>query len=200
MKSYFFLCLILLSPIITWGQKLQPGYYDGGLYLAVDSFNHRLTGYFDQSSGWDEELKCPKFSCIFFIEGIVKADTVRIATYYPDSRGEDLIYGTLKIIDEKSVSIQLDEDHGGCWNVQIFKTEPISFQLEQAANWNCIRYVTKPKAYFYAEKKKDKRRKTYIVQNDFICIDQLDNEWAHGYFYSDKTTEGWLRLSDLNTP
>lgn len=200
MKPTLTVILLLLLPFLSFGQRLQSGYYDGSLYLAADTLHHQLTGYFSQSSGWDESLKVPMFSCVFYLKGDLDKDSIALTTYYPDEEKSDLIKGWLVIKNDHALTIQLDEDHGGCGNVQNFKPEPIPFQLEQASNWTSIRYVQSPKAYFYAEKSNNKKRKAYVVQNDFICIERIDNEWAYGYFFGDKTTSGWLRLSDLNIP
>lgn len=200
MKHSLIGILMLLLSFFCFGQRAQSGYYDGGLYLAVDSLNQVLTGYFNQSSGWDESLKAPMFSCVFYLKGDLDKDSIALTTYYPNEEKRDLIKGWFVFKNDHALKIQLDEDHVGCGNVQNFKPEPIPFELEQASNWISIRYVQLPKAYFYAEKSINKKRKAYVIQNDFICIDRIKNEWAYGYFYGDKSTSGWLRLSDLNSP
>lgn len=199
MNRLFVWILLLLVPYVAKGQNLQSGYYDAGLSLAVDPLNHRITGYFSQSSGWDESLKTPKFSCIFYLKGVIDKDTIALTTYYPDEEKTDLIKGWLVLKTNHALTLQLEEDHGGCWNVQPFKSEPILFTLQESASWIEVKYVTSKKAYFYSRKDTNKKRKAFVVQNDFICVDRIEKEWAHGYFFGDKTTSGWLRLNDLNT-
>jgi len=191
------LTFILLSNI-SWGQKPVSGEYEFGLKLALDSSANKLTGYFENYTGWDEETNLPKFSCIFYFEGTIWDKKVKISTYDPTYKSGEIIEGTLEIIDNKTVNIKLTSEHGGCWNVQHFVEEPAKFELERPVPWIQIRYVKKNKSYFYSEKSINKKRKAYLVKNDFVCIDKLDGDWAYCTFYGTKATKGWIKITDLN--
>ena len=197
--SFTFLVAILIS-FVSSAQTLQSGAYEPGLYLAYDQQTQKLTGYFEDHTGWDEELKYPKFSCLFYIEGKLNSNNIQILTYYPDVEGNynDTIMGTFEIIDEKTIKIKLPMEHGGCWNVRHFADEPVQFNLSEKYNWSQIRYVTKEKTFFYQEKNEAKRQKAYLIKSDFVCVDKIDGEWAHCTFLGEHTTMGWIKNVDLN--
>ena len=197
--SFTFLVAILIS-FVSSAQTLQSGAYEPGLYLAYDQQTQKLTGYFEDHTGWDEELKYPKFSCLFYIEGKLNSNNIQILTYYPDveENYNDTIMGTFEIIDKKTIKIKLPMEHGGCWNVQHFAENPVQFNLYEKYNWSQIRYVTKEKTFFYQEKNEAKRQKAYLIKSDFVCVDKIDGEWAHCTFLGEHTTMGWIKNADLN--
>lgn len=123
--------LILLFANLLSGQKLISGEYDSGMRLSYDTSSNILTGYFESYTGLDEETQNPKFSCIFYIEGKVTGKKFSIKTYYPEDKKDDMISGTIEIIDNKTIKISLPEEHGGCWNVQHFADKPEEFGLEK---------------------------------------------------------------------
>ncbi len=196
-KLLIFIILILISKVF-FGQKLLSGEYDFGMKIAFDDTTNKLTGYFENYSGWDEQTNKPTFSCIFYIEGTVKDNIVKILTYYPEYKEDDSIGGTVEIINNKTIRIKLSEEHGGCWNVQNFAEESIEFELRNNLLWTQIRYVNVAKTYFYTEKSIDKKQKAYLIKNDFVCVEKLDRDWAYCIFYGKKQTKGWLKVSDLN--
>ncbi len=192
------LALLLLSGICFGQKKIAPGEYDSGLKLAYDNRTNKLTGYFENYTGWDEVTKAPRFSCIFYIEGIIEGNTVKIKSYYPGDKSGGTISGTLEVLDSKTVEIKLTEEHGGCWNVQHFAGEPARFGLEKGMAWVQIRFATADKAYFHAEKSVGKKQKSYLVKNDFVCIEKIQDGWAFCTYHGKKTTKGWIRTADLN--
>jgi len=198
MKNGLTTFTFLFLTIIAFGQTIQSGEYDSDLKLAYDSITKRLTGYFESYTGLDEKTGNPQFSCIFYMEGVIKGKQFKIDTFYPDNKSDDLIKGTIQIINNKSINIKLPEEHGGCWNVQHFADEPVNFALEKEKSWIQIRFVIKDKTYFYAEKSIDKKQKSYIVKNDFVCIDKIEDDWAYCTYYGKTITKGWVRTQDLN--
>src|SRR5262245_11277158 len=48
--------------------KIVSGKYEQ-LILGINKENQILTGYYEDFTGFDDELKVPKFSCIFYIYG-----------------------------------------------------------------------------------------------------------------------------------
>ncbi|MES2575346.1 MAG: hypothetical protein V4572_10415 [Bacteroidota bacterium] len=199
MKKILSIVIPLLLVNISFGQKIATGEYDSGLKLAYDNKTNKLTGYFESYSGWDERTKAPQFSCIFYIEGIIKNGKAKIKTYYPLDELDETIIGTIEIINNKTVKIKLPEDHGGCWNVQHFADyEPAQFDLEKNIPWIQIRYIVSKKAYFYSEKSTTKKQKAYLIRRDFICIEKIEGDWAYCVYHGNKTTKGWMKLADLN--
>jgi hypothetical protein len=180
----------------TYGQAIQAGYYEDGLYVALDSSTNQLTAYYENYTGWDETLKAPRFSCVFFIQGKINNAAIEISTYYPNE--QQLIKGQLEIIAPNKLSIKLQEEQGGCWNVEHFTVEPVKFQLNEAANWKEIKYVIKDKAYFYKSKSRVSKEKAYVVKNNFICIEKIEKPWVYGTYFGKKVKHAWLLLEDLN--
>ncbi len=198
MKNILLTLTFLLLTCICFGQNILAGEYDPGLKLAYDTVTNKLTGYFENYTGMDEETGNPKFSCIFYIEGAITGNRFTIDTYYPNEKSGDLIKGDIQIINNKTVSIKLPEDHGGCWNVQHFADKPVKFTLEKQNAWIQIRFVTTDKTYFYSGKSIDKKQKSYLVKNDFVCINKVEGEWAYCIYYGKTITKGWIRTADLN--
>ncbi len=197
-KLLIFIILILISRDF-WGQRLLSGEYDLGMKIAFDETTNKLTGYFENYTGWDEQTNLPMFSCIFYLEGIAKSDIVKISTYYPEYKEDDIIEGTVEIINNKTIRVKLSEEHGGCWNVQSFADESIEFELKNNISCIQIRYVNVVKTYFYSEKSIDKKQKAHLIKNDFVYVEKIDKDWAYCTFYGKKQTKGWLKVSDLNT-
>ena len=183
---------------ISLGQRIKSGEYRYGLKLAFNNQTKRLTGYFENYTGWDEEAKRPKFSCIFYIDGFATKSQFRVLTYYPEYRSDDNITGEMEIVNASTVRIKLPGEHGGCWNVEHFADEPVLFDLEKKAEWTSIRYVVKDKTYFYAEKSDNMKKKAFLVKNDFVCIKKVENDWAYCTFYGKQITTGWIKIDDLN--
>lgn len=130
-KVLFIFSLIFFILNNNSNAQIKSGIYDVGLTLAYDSSQHRITGCFENATGYDELTKSPRFTCIFYIEGNVKSNSVNIITYYPEDKISDTISGKLEIINDRSVSIKLREDHGGCWNVEQFSNDKVVFNLGQ---------------------------------------------------------------------
>ncbi len=182
---------------ISFSQTIQSGEYDSVLKLAYDSTTKKLTGYYENYSGLDEATGNPKFSCIFYIQGTITGSLFAVDTYYPNNTS-DLIKGNIQIFNNKTAGIKLHEEHGGCWNVQHFADEQVKFSLERQITWTQIRFITIDKTYFYADKSIDKKQKSYLIKNDFVCIDKIEDEWAHCTYYGKKITKGWIKTADLN--
>jgi hypothetical protein len=198
MKTILTNTIFLLFSFISFGKQLISGEYSFGLRFAYDEQSSMVTGYFENYTSWDEETESPRFSCIFYLEGVVEENKAKIISYYPGTIGGDTIKGTLKIINNKTISIQLSEEHGGCWNVQHFVDEPVKFQSEDSIPWFQIRFIDAPKAYFYSTKSTGNRQKAYVIKNDKVYVIKQDKNWALCVFYGKKTTKGWIKVSDLN--
>ena len=197
MRNLITTTTLLCLSIISFGQTIVSGEYDSGLKLAFDQKTNKLTGYFENYTGLDEETGNPKFSCIFCIQGTISGGQFTVDTYYPNDK-DDNIKGNIQIINDTTVTIKLPAEHGGCWNVQHFADEEVKFNIEKQNTWTQIRFVTTDKAYFYSDKSVDKKQKSYIVKNDFVCIDKIEGDWAYCAYYGKTTTKGWIKTSVLN--
>ncbi|HEX8530111.1 MAG TPA: hypothetical protein VF646_08805 [Cytophagales bacterium] len=191
------LLLLLLGTLAFDTPRIASGRYET-LHLAYNPATRKVTGYFEQSGGYDENTKAPMFSCAFYLEGEMQRHAVPIRTYYPAARPEDVINGTLRVINGSEVSVKLPQEHGGCWNVQHFADEPVPFGLTGKTDWLEIRYVTAAKAYFHADTLESTRRKAYVVAGNVVYLDRRQGGWAHGRYYGKAVTAGWLKLDQLN--
>lgn len=81
---------------------------------------------------------------------------------------------------------------------QPIANDPVSFALEKKQAWTQIRYVTAAKAYFYNDRSDTMRLRSYLLKDNFVCIDRIEQGWAWCTYFGKKTTKGWLKLSDLN--
>jgi hypothetical protein len=188
---------ILWIANISFGQTILSGEYNAGLKLAYDSITNKLTGYFENYTGYDEETRNPRFSCIFYIHGKITGSQFTVDTYFPNDTS-DIIKGNINIINSKTASIKLLEDHGGCWNVQHFADDHVKFDLEKQNAWYQIRYVTTNKTYFYSNNSLEKRKKYYLIKNDIVFIEKILNDWAYCSFNGKTIIKGWIRTADLN--
>ena len=198
MKKLVVTFLILLFANVSSGQKLISGDYGYGMKLSFDASSNILTGYFENYTGLDEQTQNPKFSCIFYIEGKVTGKKFSIKTYYPEDKKDDMISGTIEIIDNKTIKIKLPEEHGGCWNVQHFADNPEEFTLDKKTNWTQIRYIDKPRSFFYKDQSNTNQTKIYLVKGDVVCIEKIENGKAFCTYFGKKITKGWINISDLN--
>src|SRR5262249_43703361 len=149
--NYFQACHKVKRPLLTiltvlilgsaFGQRIISGDYDPALKLSYDSSTKKVTGYFEMYGGWDDQNKNPRFSCVFYIDGIMSGRKFNVNTYCPSDKLNDTIPGTMEIISKENVKIKLNEEQCGCWNVQHFADEPTPFTLKTKNNWVQIRYV-----------------------------------------------------------
>lgn len=171
----------------------------GMLRIAHDPATRAVTGYYYSLSGWDEELEAPRFSCIFAIHGILDGGQARIATAYPGD--SEVIGGTLVVTGEGALTITLDEEHGGCWNVEpgFPRSEGgVSFTLDTQHPWTALRVVEARRAHFHDDADVGTRRKAYCVKDDVLPVKSSKPGWVEGQFeYKDKVTEGWVEEGDL---
>ena len=199
MKKNTILFIFLLFSTVTFSQQIiKSGEYDNSLRMAYDSESKKITGYYENYTGWDEETKAPRFSCIFYIEGTFVNQKAIIKTYYPVDKNEDTIEGHIEIVNNETIYIVLPEEHGGCWNVQHFANKPDKFELVKQFNWIQIRYVDTNKSYFHKKKSDAKKQKPYVIKGDIVYVEKIEGDWALCSYFGKKTTKGWLKVADLN--
>lgn len=193
------LALILL---ICWnsmgGQTIQPGVYNCGLNLAYDKASGLVTGYYENHTGWDEKANAPRFTCSFYIQGNFDEQNSKITTYSPLYKSDDSIDGILSITANNTISLQLNDEHGGCWNVENFKPRPVSFTLATKSEWLQVRYIATDKSYFYNSPAESAKRKSYVVKGDIIYVEKIQGEWAYCTYFGSKPVTYWLKVPDLN--
>ena len=182
------------------GQNIRSGMYDYGLYLSYDSVSKKITGCYEDYSGWNEVVKAPQFSCVFYIEGNCIENSCQVSTYFPADFQDDRINGKIWLKDKDTIAMYLDGEHGGCGNSLTMTDAPQKFTLQRAMEWQQIRFVKSGKSYFYKDAFGSDRARAYLVKNDFLCIDKIAGNRAHGTYYGRVNTSGWIAIEDLNNP
>jgi len=180
-----------LTPLL-----LASGSYDPGtLNVAVDTDSHTVTGFYENHTGWDERLKASRFSCEFFLEGTWDGNSARIQSWYPSS--ENRIGGVLTVPMHGQLEVTLDDEHGGCANVEPrFDEGGVSFKLRTARLGRAIAVIASEKAFFHDRPAEDQRGSPYVTRGDAIYVLESEPGWVRGSF---RKTEGWLKASDLYT-
>jgi hypothetical protein len=173
------------------GIVLQPGSYDDGL-LSIAVNDGVVTGFYENYTGWDEKLQAPRFSCLFFFVGRIENSRVEIAT--SDTRG------TVELLGNNQVKISLEEEPGGCWNVEPrFDEEGVVFELTEREEWKFIRMVASERAYFHDHPDETGRGKSYIIEGDVLRVFEVEGDWVRGEYHgSQGITTGWIKESDLH--
>lgn len=187
------LCLITAFSIAA---PIVSGDYDGML-IGVDN-EGALTGYFESSTGNGQ------FSCIFFVNGKSGSSPItHVDSWFPtDLSPRDVIPGTIESLAEKgqgAIRVKLKEEHGGCWNVQHFASEPAVFGLTEKGSWQAIRVVSAKRAYFHDDSSGTRPRKAYVVQGNVLRVFESQSGWARVEYESPerKRTRGWVSERDL---
>jgi hypothetical protein len=170
---------------------LQPGSYDDGL-LSIAVNDDVVTGFYENYTGWDEKTQAPRFSCLFLFVGRIQNSGVEIVT--SDTKG------TIELLGNDKVKISLEEEPGGCWNVEPrFDEEGVVFELAEREEWKFIRMVASERAYFYNRPEETERGKSYIIEGDVLRVFEVEGDWVRGeYRGSQGITTGWIKESDLN--
>lgn len=198
-----FITTAILAFMILPRIQAQPvsGVYDEGLIIAYDNKTNKISGYYENHTGWDNHRSTSRFSCIFYLQGKSGADKfIKIKTWYPDNP-ESVIFGVLKISDEKNkLSIKLNKEHGGCWNVQHFTDSTVNFDLTDRKNWLEIRIIRAERSYFYRKPDIKTRSTAYVINGDVIKVIKNKPEWTYVEYQNyntGKITQGWIKTDSL---
>ena len=73
--------------------KGVSGYYSSTMLIGVDDNSGIVTGWYENYTGWDEQIQAPRFSCSFYLFGKLHGDRYHITTWYPGT--DDQIEGSL---------------------------------------------------------------------------------------------------------
>ena len=194
--------LLMLQTALLYAHPVS-GKYSNGLVLAYDEQHQRLTGYYESYTGWDESLKAPRFSCIFYIEATSDLSPPnKIRTWYPGDEDEGpVIEGELIWSDKPTAfSIKLFSEHGGCWNVQPFARENVSFELNEPTDWLSLEIIAVEKAYFHRRPSEKSKTKAYVIARDVIRVIERRPNWVYAEYWhskTEKTTRGWIKKDRL---
>ncbi len=150
-----------------------------------------VTGFYENYTGWDEQLQAPRFSCVFLFVGRMENAWVEIAT--SDTKG------TIELLGNDRVKIRLEEEPGGCWNVEPrFDEEGVLFELTKREEWKIIRMVASERAYFHDHPDESARGESYLIEGDVLKVSEVEGDWVKGaYSGSQGVTAGWIKESDL---
>lgn len=204
MRSRPFIALVfclLFSASIAAQSAIESGNY-GSLNIAVDG-KGVLTGHFREGTG-DDGKGNPRFVCSFFIRGQrVDEGRFEIKTWHPEFPDE-VIDGEVTASEtdgRKGLTMRLDGEHGGCWNVAPVLKEPegVEFDLIKALNSTSVRMVASPKAYFHASASTKAKQRAFVVKNDSVSVIAVKGDWAEVVFSGDagKETRGWMPISSF---
>ncbi|WP_343631300.1 hypothetical protein [Fluviicola sp.] len=175
--------------------RFVNGTYENGFHIAQVDKTH-IRGYFESYTGMDETTGQPLFSCVFMLEGTFDGgDKYTIKTYYPFDA--DTIRGKLMVADTNMIHIWLDEDPGGCWNVQSFASGWQTFMLDKKTPVINYSYIKSDKAYFHQSPDPKTVRKGYILKSQFVQVERIQNNFAYCRYEGEKVTKGWIKLGDL---
>jgi hypothetical protein len=190
--------LIWLMALAAWPCLAAPvasGDYDGFL-VGIDR-NGSLTGYFESSTGRGQ------FSCIFFVSGKVRGSAGRVDTWFPGDRDpRKVIHGVVERVTcdgKPAIRLKLEEEHGGCWNVQRFASDPSTFALTEQGSWESVRIIASKKAYFYDDPSSPKPRKAYVVIGNPLRVFETRDGWVRAEYVGpeNRRTRGWVSERDL---
>lgn len=176
----------------------QSGQY-GAMTVGISGAGDRVTGHYESDTGWDETLNAPRFSCIFYFSGERNGDRYDITSWSP-GQPQDTIAGKLSFSQSNRTSqlrLQLNEDHGGCWNVQPFDGAGSQLSLTRSGNWTSVRTVANQRAYFHRQPDGSTQRKSYVIAGDVLKIYETRGGWVDAEFGSERITRGWIKISDL---
>jgi hypothetical protein len=199
-----FYCLLLFSPIALaqGGPTESSGNYQE-LMVALNRTNNTLSGYYQNSTGWDSEAERPRFNCIFYVWGKKQGDHYAIQTWFPgDAKATEVIAGELKFLNKEpgikmpSVLLRLKQEHGGCWNVnpELAKPEGTELAAQDSTSWIEVRVVSANRAHFF-QAPGSAPTKVYVVRGDGLGILQKKPGWVYAEYQ--KKTKGWVQESDL---
>ena len=201
---------LLGSPALSLSAVAQnkpsgsSGHYDS-LLIGVDENSGVVTGYFEESTGWNESTKSPQFTCAFFLFGKLEGDAYPIMTWYPGSDISAPIKGELKFITGNGVAkahIKLEEEPGGCGMAHPFTRNGVGgdeFELSTPGQWRAVRVVSAKRAFFHKAPNARAKAKAYVVKENVVRVFKVQPGWVEAEFSTgtERIVRGWLKESDL---
>jgi hypothetical protein len=174
-----------LGEVTNLTERLASGLYRGGLKLAIRG--DVVSGYYEDASGWNEQVDAPQFSCEYSFSGkYTGSDTIYLALKgYIDGKG------TLEILSRQQIRLSLSLNP--CENEQ---PSAETLQIESPYRLVAIESISAPKSYFYSQPDETSRRKAYLVKGDKAEVTDVEGSWYRvSYRGAKSTTEGWMPAS-----
>ncbi len=195
--------IMFFMSVATLSAAPVSGDYDEGLFIAVNENEQMITGHYKNFGGWDARTNSPRFECSFYLYGTLNADSsIALSTWSPSDGKPEIINGTLDFSDQQGgLSIKLESEHGGCWNVQHFADDhqQASFSYPSKTNWIEIRIARSDKIYFHRELSANSKRKAYVIKGDLLKVFAKTPGWLYVEYQSNSgsTTQGWVNEADV---
>ena len=199
-NSIFFAVLFIFNSDYTLCQTIKTGIYNWGtMCIVADNSTGKITGYYENYSGLDEQAQQFSFSCIFLFSGNMSNGQKKfpILSYAYD--GSDTISGEIIIESDTKIRIYLQREHGKCSQVEKFseKISPI-FQITEEKNWKGIAAVKTEKAFFHTAPDEARKSSRVVSKGSFVKILEEKDTWLKVEFQSgDSIINAWLKKSDL---
>lgn len=196
MKSLRLLMLVF-TVNLSYGQIVGGSFSGyGTLDLAFENQNQRLTGNYQFYSGFDLETGIPRFTCNFYIDGILVNNKAIIKAYSP--LGKDTVSGELNI-KGNVITFKLAKELNGCWNAEYLVNKPTTFTLDEPNEWIAVKYIIANKSFFHSTPHNNNKSKAYILKGNIVFIDKTTEGWAHCIYFGEKrNTSGWIKTTELN--
>jgi hypothetical protein len=140
---------------------------------------------------------------MFFVNGKVGDSAERVSTWFPGERDpQEVIHGVLEPVTSAgrpAIRLKLEEEHGGCWNVQRFASDPSTFALTEQGSWESVRIIASKKAYIYDDPSSSKPRKAYVVTGNALRVFETRDGWVRAEYVGPEgqRTRGWVLERDL---
>ena len=183
------------QPATAPDSRIVSGVYEDSLLIGFDPATGVVSGYFNEERG-----EQPSFSCIFYLKGPLQGAEAPIETWFPETPADDVVKGRLAVSAQGRLQIGLQQEHGGCWNVQHFadSKDPAEFSLHAARPWRSIAVVKSGKAYFFDTPASPAHRKAYLVKGDGVGVRAARPGWLQVDFVGGaRQVSGWIRQSDV---
>jgi hypothetical protein len=181
----------------------SSGHYES-LLIGVDENSRVVTGYFEESTGWNERARSPQFTCAFFLFGKLEGDAYPVTIWYPGTDIAEPIKGQLKFLTVDGLlkaRLKLEQDPGGCAMAHPFMRDGggDEFPLSAPGKWSSVRMVSAKRAFFHEQPAPNTKGRAYVVRENVVRVFKAQNGWVEAEYTTDagKIVRGWLKESEL---
>ena len=196
MKKTTVLILSLALPILLTAQRLTSGIYNETMLLYFDSAKQQVSGFFSAQGGWDAQTQKPRFDCSFFIRGKIDKGSGSIRAWHPSDPEWTFITGNILLQPSGTCQLQLNEDPGGCWNVQQFSAAPLDLELTAPHRWTGIAYIKRDSVPVFTDTINRKKISTYLPEYSGVGVLAIRGNWILIYYMDEHDKTGWIRRKD----
>jgi hypothetical protein len=101
--------------------------------------------------------------------------------------------------DDYFLRVHLQEEHGGCWNVEHFAdAEPAEFRLEEESSWREVRVIAAEQAFLHEIPQMEKKTTQALVKDAAVGVLDARPGWVYTELWqNDQSLKGWIRSADL---